>query len=161
MRHLGRSLALFGALGASAACLVIVSTGPSALVGPPALVLRPAHLVPVPGPGGACPFIHPFAARIIVIFGDAGDHDLELDEVSMRFVDRRGVDGAAGVFDRRVLRDRFGSVVLRDHREGGFAFAFGFGCGTLATGNIFISVRLRGRDGRTHDAGGSVQVNQN
>jgi hypothetical protein len=159
MRHLER-LTLSVALAASSACLVIVSTGPSALLAPPALLLRPTHLAPIPGPSGACPFVQPFTARVIVVFGDDGDHDLELDEVRMRFVDRSGVEGESGVFNQRLLRDRFGSVVLRDHREG-FAFAFGFGCVSAATGTIFVSVRLRDRGGRTHDASGSVRVEQN
>jgi hypothetical protein len=156
MRRLER-LTLWVALAASSGCLVIVSTGPSAILTPPALVLRPTHLVPIPGPVGACPFVQPFTARVIVVFGDDGDHDLELDEVRMRFVDRRGLEGESGVFNQRFLRDRFGSVVLRDHRDG-FAFGFGFGCVSAATGTIFVSVRLRDRGGRTHDASGSVQV---
>lgn len=159
MRRVRQFLCLYISLAGSGACIFIVSTGPSVFLAPPALVLRPTHLVPVPVPGGACPFVQPFTGRVIVIFGDDGDHDLELDEVRMRFTDRRGVPGASAVFDHHGLRDRFGSVVLRDHRDG-FAFAFGFGCVSAATGTIFVSVRLRDQSGRTHDASGSVQVDQ-
>lgn len=159
MRHVRRLLILSIPFLGSAACFVFVSTGPSVVFGPPALVLRPAHLVPTRVTTGACPFVQPFTAGVLVVFGDDGDHDLELDEVRMRFVDRRGVAGGSAVFEPRVLRDRFGSVVLRNHRDG-FAFSLGFGCISAATGTIIVSVRLRERGGRTHEAEGSVRVDQ-
>ncbi len=161
LRRLARAAGAFCVpLAGSAACIVIVSTGPSAFLGPPALVLRPTHLVPVSVLGAACPFVPPFTGSVVVVFAEEGDQDLDLHQVDMRFTDRRGVSGASAVFDAGALRNRFGSVALRDHRDG-FAFSLGFGCVSAATGTIVVSVRLRDRGGRIHDASGSVQVDQN
>lgn len=160
MRHVRRLLMLSVPLVGSAACIVIVSTGPSAFLGPPALVLRPTRLVPVSVFGAACPFVQPFTGRVVVVFAEDGDQDLDLHQVDMRFTDRRGVSGASAVFDSSALKNRFGSVALRDHRDG-FAFSLGFGCVSSATGTIVVSVRLRDRGGRIHDASGSVQVDPN
>ena len=49
------------------------------------------------------------------------------------------------------------TIQIRD----GFAFSLGFGCVSAATGTIVVSVRLRDRGGRIHDASGSVQVDSN
>jgi hypothetical protein len=160
MRQVGRFLFLCLPLAASTACLVIVSTGPSVFLGPPVLVLRPTHLVPVAVFGAACPFVQPFTARVVVVFGEEGDHELELHHVDMRFTDRRGVSGGSAIFEPAALRSRFGSVVLRDHRDG-FPFSLAFGCASAATGTIVVGVQLRDRGGRIHDASGSVRVDQN
>jgi hypothetical protein len=156
-RFLG-SLALAASIALSSACLVIVGVGPSAVLTPPPLILSPTHLIPTPHPGFSCPVLPPWSGTIVVRFGEGDDH-FELDEVVVRFVDRHGVAGSSTVFDRTVLMDRFGSIVLRDHRSRGFSFAFGFGCATAPSGTIVVAVRLRSGAGRMHEASGSVSVN--
>ena len=152
------SLALAAGLAASTACLVVVGVGPSAVLIPPPLILSPTHLIPTPHPGFSCPVLPPWSGTIVVRFGE-GDEDFELDEVLVRFVDRHGVAGSSTVFDRTVLVGRFGSIVLRDHRNRGFAFAFRFGCATASSGTVFVAVRLRTGAGRMHETSGSVTVN--
>jgi hypothetical protein len=152
------SLALAASIASSPACLVIVGVGPSAVLTPPPLILSPTHLIPTPHPGFRCPVLPPWSGTFVIRFGES-DEDFELDEVLVRFVDRHGVAGPSTVFDRTVLAGQFGSVVLRDHRSRGFAFAFRFGCATASSGTIFVAVRLRSGAGGVHDANGSVTVN--
>jgi hypothetical protein len=152
------SLALAASIALSQACFVFVAVGPSAVLTPPPLILSPTHLIPTPHPGFSCPVLPPWSGTIVVRFGE-GDDDFELDEVVVRFVDRQGIAGPSTVFDRTVLVDRFGSVVLRDHRNGGFSFAFRFGCATAASGTIFVSVRVRSGGGQTHEESDSLTVN--
>jgi hypothetical protein len=156
-RFLG-GLALAASIALSSACLVIVGVGPSAVLTPPLLILSPTHLIPTPHPGFRCPAWPPWSGTFVVRFGE-GDEDFELDEVVVRFVDRHGLAGPSTVFDRTVLAERFGSVVLRDHRNSGFAFAFHFGCATASSGTIFVAVRLRSGAGRMHESNGSITVN--
>jgi hypothetical protein len=152
------SLALAASIALASACFVFVAVGPGVLLTPPPLILSPTHLIPTPLPGFSCPAIPPWSGTIVVLFGD-GDDDFELDEVVVRFVDRHGAAGPATVFDRTVLADRFGSLVLSDHRSRGFPFAFRFGCATAASGTIFVSVRVRSSDGQVHDETRSLTVN--
>jgi hypothetical protein len=152
------SLALAASIALSPACFVFVAVGPSAVLTPPPLILSPTHLIPTPHPGFSCPVLPPWSGTIVVLFGD-GDDNFELDEVVVRFVDRHGLAGQSTVFDRTVLADRFGSLVLRDHRSRGFPFAFRFGCATAASGTIFVSVRVRSGDGQMHEESGSLTVN--
>jgi hypothetical protein len=115
------------------------------------VTLRPAIVTPQLVPGALCPTRPPFLAPIQLVAVADGDLDLFLNQVDVRFVDRKGVFGGAMSLGRSQLVDLFGSTRIPGRGRRLFPITLPFGCTGLSEGTLTVGVftgDARGRERR-------------
>lgn len=139
---------LSATLGACDVDFLIVGPGLVA-VGGTELHLRPIAPFPQSIPIPTCPGVQPFVARFEVTIGGARiDHNLE--RIDVWFSDRRGAAGPTVTLGSGDIARQFGSTTVAAGRSLILVMTHGFGCGTLASGTVFVFVRLRDANGAMH-----------
>jgi hypothetical protein len=95
---------------------------------------------------GFCPTTPPFTARIGVIV-TAGDANVFVTNVTSQFTDQNGIQMPPVTLPAPVPTTPFGSALVAARSSVTFPVDVRFGCGTAATGIIFLTVRTTDGNG--------------
>jgi hypothetical protein len=116
-----------------------ISTGaaPAFVVG-----VRPTTLVPRSIAGAVCPFQQPFLVPLELLVEGTSGTTVFLNRVGFQFIDSFGAAGPQTVTHQPTLLRRFGTVGLAAPGPRVFPFSVEFGCSTLPTGTINVSVQM-------------------
>ncbi len=103
------------------------------------VTLQPAIVTPEVFTSARCPTARSFAApvRVVVV---SGDDDVFLNQVDVRFVDRKGVSREATSLTRANLVDLFGSTVIPRRVTRVFPLTLPFGCTADVNGTLAVAV---------------------
>jgi hypothetical protein len=110
---------------------------PAFLVG-----VRPTTLIRRSIVGAVCPFRQPFLVPLELLVEGTSRSTVFLNRVGFQFIDSFGAAGPQTVTHQPTLLRRFGTVGLATAGPRVFPFSVEFGCGTLPTGSINVSVQL-------------------
>jgi len=124
--------------------------GPSGIstAGPPVLVaVRPTTLLRRPIVGAVCPFRHPFVVPFELLVEGTSQSTVFLNRVAFQFIDSFGAAGPQTVMHQPTLLRQFGTVGLTTPRPSIGPFSVEFGCGTLPTGTINVSIHFSDEKG--------------
>jgi hypothetical protein len=118
-------------------------TGISTVASPAFLVaVRPTTLVRRSIAGAVCPFQQPFLVPLELLVEGTSRSTVFLNRVGFQFIDSFGAAGPQKVTHQPTLLRRFGTVGLPTPGPRVFPFSVEFGCGTLPTGTINVSLQL-------------------
>ena len=119
------------------------------------VTLRPAIVTPQIVPGAACPARPPFLAPVQLVAA-AGDFDLFLSRVDVRFVDRAGASGESMSLSQSQLIDLFGSTRIPGFGRRSFPITLPFGCTGLREGTMRVIASFG--DSNRHQRSASVSI---
>lgn len=106
------------------------------------VAVRPTTLVRRSIAGVVCPFQQPFLVPLELLVEGTSRSTVFLNRVGFQFVDSFGAAGPQTVTHQPTLIRRFGTVGLPAPGARVFPFSVEFGCGTLPTGTINVSLQL-------------------
>jgi hypothetical protein len=92
--------------------------------------------------GAVCPFQQPFLVPLELLVEGTSGTTVFLNRVGFQFIDSFGAAGPQTVTHQPTLIRRFGTVGLGTPVTRVFPFSVEFGCGTLSTGTINVSLQL-------------------
>lgn len=118
-------------------------TGISTATAPAFLVaVQPTTLIRRSIVGAVCPFRQPFLVPLELLVEGTSRSTVFLNRVGFQFIDSFGAAGPQTVTHQPTLLRRFGTVGLATPGSRVFPFSVEFGCGTLPTGTINVSLQL-------------------
>ena len=97
--------------------------------------------------GAVCPFRQPFLVPLELLVEGTSRSIVFLNRVGFQFIDSFGAVGPQTVMHQPTLLRQFGTVGLTTPRPRIFPFSVEFGCGTLPTGTIHVSIHLSDESG--------------
>ena len=106
------------------------------------VAVRPTTLVRRSIAGAVCPFQQPFLVPFELLVEGTPQSTVFLNRVGFQFIDSFGAAGPQTVTHQPALMRRFGTVGLSAPGPRVFPFSVEFGCGTLPTGTINVSLQL-------------------
>jgi hypothetical protein len=125
-------------------------SGISTVASPAFLVgVRPTTSVRRSIAGAVCPFRHPFAVPFEVLVEGTSQSTVFLNRVAFQFIDSFGAAGPQTVMHQPTLLRQFGTVGLTTSRPSIFPFSVEFGCSTLPTGTINVSIHFTDEKGES------------
>jgi hypothetical protein len=95
-----------------------------------------------------CPTAPPFSAQVGIVVS-AADLNLVVSTIRFRFVDSNGVQMPPVTLPAPVMATQFGSALVAARSSRTFPLDVHFGCGTLRTGTILVTVDTTDANGRT------------
>jgi hypothetical protein len=104
--------------------------------------ISPQPISAVPVFGFACPVVQPFTSDFELLIQEARGINVNLTQLSFRFVDGSGISGSSLLMSASDLNGRFGTTLIPAGTSRTFAFHPQFGCGLTRPNAVLIDLLL-------------------